>query len=183
MDASLRSLLGWSGVVAGSLGLLVGSLACGPIRSTSSIGRAEVELERARVNEAYRKSPYEFFSARYYLHKAKEEWGYSEFEISFEYADQAKEAAENARRRAKEDPWKDPVEGREKSYELTAQETITIDPGEVRESERSPRPDRSRSGSDSESESSSSGSDSPSSSDDRKPSESDSGGAGETGEK
>lgn len=141
MNSSARTLLGWCGVLAGAVGLLVGSLSCGPIRSTTSISKAEVELERARVNEAYQKSPYEFFSARYYLHKAKEEWGYSEFEISYDYADQAKEAAESARRRAQEDPWTDPIQGRGKTYELKPQETITIDPGEIEQTEGTTKQD------------------------------------------
>lgn len=147
MDASVRGLLGWCGLLLGTAGLLAGIASCGPIRSTSSISQAEVELERARVNEAYQKSPYEFFSARYYLHKAKEEWGYSEFEASFDYADEAKDAAESARRRAEEDPWEDPIEGREKTYELKPQETITIDPGEVEETEGTPERTREREGS------------------------------------
>lgn len=112
-----------------------GALACGPIRSTQRIGQADVALERARVVESYKKAPYEYFSARYYLHKAREEWGYSEFEASFDFADQAKEAAESARRKAKEDPWEDPIEGRNKSYDLRSQETITADPDDVREAE------------------------------------------------
>lgn len=114
---------------------LLATTGCGPIRSTQRLGQASVALERARVVEAYKKSPYEFFSARYYLHKAREEWGYSDFEASFDYADQAKEAAESAVRKAKEDPWKDPIEGRNKVYELKPQETITADPKEIREAE------------------------------------------------
>jgi len=138
MNSSVRSLLGWYVSLAAVVGLFVGSLSCGPIRSTTSISQAEVEFERARVNEAYKKSPYEFFSSRYYLHKAKEEWGYSEFEASYEFADQAKEAAESARRKAAEDPWSDPIEGREKTYELKPQETITIDAEKVETTEGTP---------------------------------------------
>lgn len=108
---------------------------CGPIKSTQRIGQASVAVERARVVEAYRNAPYEYFSARYYLHKAREEWGYSEFEASFDYADEAREAAEAALRKTKENPWEDPVEGRKKTYKLRPQETITVDPEQVEEAE------------------------------------------------
>lgn len=116
-------------------GAILGAFGCGPIRSTQRIGQASVALERARVVESYKKAPYEYFSARYYLHKAKEEWGYSDFEASFDYAEEAKEAAESARLKAKEDPWEDPIEGRNKTYDLRAQETITADPEDIHEAE------------------------------------------------
>lgn len=78
---------------------------CGPVQSTQRISEAEVDFERARVVEAHQKAPYEYYSAKYYLHKAKEEWGYSDFEAAYDYARQAKEAARAAILKAKEDPW------------------------------------------------------------------------------
>lgn len=123
------------GLAVACLLAALSAVGCGPIKSTQRIGQASVALERARVVEAYRKAPYEFFSARYYLHKAREEWGYSEFEASFDYADEAREAAEAALRKTEENPWKDPVEGRKKSYKLRPQETITVDPENVEEAE------------------------------------------------
>jgi hypothetical protein len=83
-------------------GLLVG---CGPVGSTARIGDAEASLERARVAEAQERAPYEYYMAAYYLHKAKEEWGYSDFEASRAYATEAKRSAEAALLKAKEDPW------------------------------------------------------------------------------
>ncbi len=82
-----------------------GSVACGPVQSTSRLSEAEVALERARVTEADLYAPYEYYSARFYLYKAKEEWGYSDFEASYDYATEAKRAAEAAILKAKEDPW------------------------------------------------------------------------------
>lgn len=82
-----------------------GSVACGPVQSTSRISEAEVAMERARVAEGDRFAPYEYYSARFYLYKAKEEWGYSDFEASYDYATEAKRAAEAAILKAKEDPW------------------------------------------------------------------------------
>ncbi len=81
------------------------STGCGPIQSTQRLSEAEVALERARVAEADQRAPYEYYSAKFYLHKAKEEWGYSDFEASHDYATDAKRAAEAALLKAKEDPW------------------------------------------------------------------------------
>ncbi|MBA2665008.1 MAG: DUF4398 domain-containing protein [Bradymonadaceae bacterium] len=87
------------------------SLGCGPIQSTQRISEAEVAMERARVADAEIRAPYEFYSAYHYLYKAKEEWGYSDFEASYDYATQARRAAEAALLKAKEDPWeKHPVD-------------------------------------------------------------------------
>jgi hypothetical protein len=82
--------------------LMVG---CGPVQSTGRISEAEVDFERARVAKAHERAPYEYYSAKYYLHKAKEEWGYSDFEAAYDYARKAKQAARSARMKAKEDPW------------------------------------------------------------------------------
>lgn len=89
------------GVVAFAL---LGS-ACGPIQSTQRINQAAVELERARVVGSYQTAPYEYKTAQYYLEKAKEEWGYSDFSAAYDYATEAKSAAEAARLKAKGDPW------------------------------------------------------------------------------
>ncbi|MGM0558359.1 MAG: DUF4398 domain-containing protein [Myxococcota bacterium] len=87
------------------LGAAAATTGCGPVQSTQRISQAEVAFERARVVEAHQKAPYEYKSAQYYLHKAKEEWGYSDFEAAYDYATEAKGAAEAARLKAKEDPW------------------------------------------------------------------------------
>lgn len=87
----------------------IGLTGCGPVQSTQRISDAEVAFERARVVQAHEKAPYEYYSAKYYLHKAREEWGYSDFEASYDYARQAKQAADAAILKAKEDPWNDPL--------------------------------------------------------------------------
>lgn len=133
-----RSMPKWGGTALAVTVLAVATLAasgCGPVKSTQRIGQAEVALERARVVEAYKKAPYEFFSARYDVHKAKEEWGYSDFEASFDYADDAKDAAESAIRKAEEDPWEDPIDGRDRTYKLKPRQTIEVSPGEIEEAE------------------------------------------------
>ena len=78
---------------------------CGPTQSTLRLSQASIALERARVAEADQKAPYEYYSARFYLHKAEEEWSYSDFQASFDYATKARRAAETAILKAKEDPW------------------------------------------------------------------------------
>ncbi|GEM_PF-2465298 len=132
----------WVSVAAICLGsaALIG---CGPIRSTTRISKAEVAVERARVAEAYEKAPYEFYKARYYLHKAREEWGYSNFEASYTFADEARQSAESALRETREDPWTDPVEGRNRRYGLSKSETISVDPKKVEEVESMSEPDES----------------------------------------
>ncbi len=83
----------------------LGFVACGPIQSTTRLGEATVALERARVVEADKKAPYEYYSARFYLYKAEEEWSYSDFNAALDYARESKRAAEAAILKAKEDPW------------------------------------------------------------------------------
>lgn len=85
--------------------LLLGLVGCGPVQSTSRISDAKVAFARARVAEAHKKAPFEYYSAQYYLHKANEEWGYSDFEAAYDYATRAEEDAREATIKAKEDPW------------------------------------------------------------------------------
>ena len=90
--------------------LLIG---CGPVQSTQRISNAEVAMERARVNDAMEHSPYEYYRAKHYLYKAKQEWGYSNFEASRDYAVEARRAAEAALDNTREAPWQGhPVLGR-----------------------------------------------------------------------
>lgn len=87
------------------MALVIIATGCGPIQSTQRISEAEVAFERARVAEAQIRAPYEFWSASHYLYKAKEEWGYSDFEAAYDYATQARRAAEAALLKSREDPW------------------------------------------------------------------------------
>lgn len=85
--------------------LLLSLVGCGPVQSTSRISDAKVAFARARVVGAHHKAPYEYYSAEYYLHKANEEWGYSDFEAAYDFATRAEDAAKEAIIKAKEDPW------------------------------------------------------------------------------
>ncbi len=81
----------------GVVGLLA---ACGPSKSTTAIVKAHQAIRRARAADAEKKHPYELAMAREYYIKAKEEAGYSQFELSEKLAKQAivfaKVAAEEA---------------------------------------------------------------------------------------
>ena len=97
-----HSLL-WLGFVL-SGALLIGT-GCGPIQATQRVSEAEVAVMQARMAGSDSTAPYEFFVATEFLYKAKEEWGYSDFEASLHYATVAKRSAEEALRKTEEDPW------------------------------------------------------------------------------
>lgn len=92
---------------------------CGPVQSTQRIHQAEIQFEKARVAGAHEKAPYEYYTAQNYLYKSKEEWGYSDFEASVDYARKAFEEADAAILKAKEDPWAgSPVEDKQQEEAL-----------------------------------------------------------------
>ena len=83
------------------LAALSGALcACGPIKSTAFLLDAEVQIEAARTAGADKLSPYEWTAANLYIHKAREEVGYSDFEAGVEYAGKASKFANDARDKA-----------------------------------------------------------------------------------
>lgn len=81
-------------------GFAVVGLGCGPIQSTSYLIDAQVALEAARTAQANKLAPYEWTAANLYLHKAREEVGYSEFESAVTYAAKASKFANAARDQA-----------------------------------------------------------------------------------
>ena len=81
--------------------LLLAPLAgCGPVQSTSALIDADVEIEGARAAGAATGAAYEFTSAEAYLHKAREQSGYAQFESAITYASRARELAKDARKKA-----------------------------------------------------------------------------------
>lgn len=74
--------------------------ACGPTQSTALIIDADVELQAARTADASRLAPYEFTAAELYLHKAREEQGYSDFEQAIDFAQKALDNARSAKQKA-----------------------------------------------------------------------------------
>ena len=76
---------------------LATSAACGPVMSTSHLLDADVQLEAARTAQADKLAPYEWTAANLYLHKAREEVGYADFEQAVTYASKASMFANAAR--------------------------------------------------------------------------------------
>lgn len=79
------------------LGLGLFTLACGPIQSTSHLLDAEVMIEAARTAKADKYAPYEWTAANLYIHKAREEVGYADFETAVDFAQKASKYATQAR--------------------------------------------------------------------------------------
>lgn len=86
-------------VLAFLLAALVHS-GCGPVRSTAFLLDAEVQLEAARTAGAEKYAPYEWTAANLYIHKAREEVGYSDYEVAVDFAQKASRFANEARDRA-----------------------------------------------------------------------------------
>ena len=99
-----EACLGTAASVLLLLTFTLAALGCGPIQSTSTIHDATVAVEAARVMDAELYAPYEYTMAVNMLHKAKEEWGYSDFEAAIDFAAAALEHAEEARKIAKDSP-------------------------------------------------------------------------------
>ncbi|MFN7130505.1 MAG: DUF4398 domain-containing protein [Myxococcales bacterium] len=74
--------------------------ACGPVQSTSLIIDADVELGAARTADASRLAPYEYTAAELYLHKAREEQGYADYEQAIDFAQKAANFAKDAKQKA-----------------------------------------------------------------------------------
>ncbi|WNG56049.1 hypothetical protein F0U59_15745 [Archangium gephyra] len=73
---------------------------CGPLRSTSNLLDAEVQIQAARTAGAEKLAPYEWTAANLYIRKAREEVGYSDFQAGVDFAEKASRFASEARTRA-----------------------------------------------------------------------------------
>ena len=72
-------------------------LGCGPTQSTSLIMDADNQLEAAKSADAQKLAPYEYTAADAYLHKAREEQGYADYEVSIGFAQKALDFAKQAK--------------------------------------------------------------------------------------
>lgn len=79
---------------------LVAGVACSPINANREIGKADDALKAAKASGADRFATYEYASATEYLHKAREENNYSDYDAARIYAAHASELATEARARA-----------------------------------------------------------------------------------
>jgi hypothetical protein len=77
---------------------LVAGPGCGPIEYINQVSvRAASALDAAKKVGADRYAPYEYTAAAEYLHKAREEGGYAEYQDAIEYGHKAEELAERAK--------------------------------------------------------------------------------------
>ena len=81
----------------GSLSLTLLFCACGPIHSTSLIVDAAAELAAAKTAQSDTLAPFEYVAAEAYLHKAREEQSYSEFQVAVGFAKKSLDCARAAR--------------------------------------------------------------------------------------
>ncbi len=91
----------------GLAGLGGAAVGCGPIRSSSTIVSASAELAAAETAQGRVMAPYELLAAEAYLHKAREEESYSDFEVAELLARKARDCARVARMRAERQTRKD----------------------------------------------------------------------------
>jgi hypothetical protein len=78
--------------------LLVSLGACGPVEYINQVGnKAASAVSAAKLASAERYAPYEYTKAEEYLHKAREEAAYAEYEDAIEFGRKAEELADRGR--------------------------------------------------------------------------------------
>jgi hypothetical protein len=76
--------------------LLIGG--CGPIEYINQVSvKAASAVSAAKLAQADRLAPYEYTAAEEYLHKAREEAGYAEYEDAIEFGRRAEDLANRGR--------------------------------------------------------------------------------------
>src|SRR5262245_47978757 len=81
-----------------ALGAAVSIAGCGPIEYINQVGiKAAAAVSAAKLAQADRYAPYEFTAAEEYLHKAREEAGYAEYEDAIEFGRRAEDLANKGR--------------------------------------------------------------------------------------
>jgi hypothetical protein len=76
---------------------LITLAACGPVQSSTLIVDAQAELAAAQTAGGDRHAPFEYVAAEEYLHKAREEQSYADFEVSVELARKSRICARAAK--------------------------------------------------------------------------------------
>ena len=80
------------------LGLALLAPGCGPIEYLNQVTRkASSAVAEAKKADAERWAPYEYWGAMEYLHKAREEGGYADFQVAIQFGKKAAELAKQAR--------------------------------------------------------------------------------------
>jgi hypothetical protein len=71
---------------------------CGPIEYINQVGiKAASAVSAAKLAQADRLAPYEYTAAEEYLHKAREEASYAEYEEAIDFGHKAEEMANKGR--------------------------------------------------------------------------------------
>ena len=71
---------------------------CGPVQYVSQVTRrAAAEVAAAKSAGAERYAPYEYTAATEFLHKAREEAGYADYQAAIRFGNKAEEHAKKAR--------------------------------------------------------------------------------------
>ena len=71
---------------------------CGPVEYINQVGiKAASAVSAAKLAQADRYAPYEYTAAEEYLHKAREEASYAEYEEAIEFGRKAEELANKGR--------------------------------------------------------------------------------------
>ena len=84
--------------------------ACGPVQYVSQVTqRASMEVAAAKSANADKLAPYEYTTAELYLHKAREEAGYSDYQAAIRFGKKAELMARKARRLATDSPGTPPT--------------------------------------------------------------------------
>jgi hypothetical protein len=79
------------------------AFSCGPVNYIAEVSlKASTAVDAARGAGADKYAPYEYTTAVEYLHKAKEEAGYADFEASVRFGKKSIEMAEKAKKIALE---------------------------------------------------------------------------------
>jgi Domain of unknown function (DUF4398) len=78
--------------------LTASGVGCGPIEYINQVSiRAAGAVSAAKLAQADRYAPYEYTAAEEYLHKAREEASYAEYEDAIEFGHKAEELADKGR--------------------------------------------------------------------------------------
>ena len=80
-----------------SLVVVSSAIGCGPIEYIDTSTKAGAALAAAKRVDAERLAPYEYTAADEYLRKAREEAGYSQYQVSIEFGRRAEALAMRAR--------------------------------------------------------------------------------------
>jgi hypothetical protein len=76
----------------------LGALGCGPVEYLNQVTRRAASAQAAAEKvDAEKLAPYEYWTGKEFLHKARELAGYARYQLAIEYGRKAEEAALKAR--------------------------------------------------------------------------------------